>query len=42
MAKRKDSSGETKNEFNSHLKWPAIIMGILIVVLIVSLNYCSR
>lgn len=42
MAKRKDGSGEPKNQSYTHLKWPAIIMGVLVVILIVSLDYCSR
>lgn len=37
-----DSKKSGKNRDYSHLKWPAIIMGFLILLLIIFLNYCSR
>lgn len=39
----KDTTGEKQEVSNArHLKWPAIIMLILIVVLIVCLDQCYR
>lgn len=44
MANKKsaEKDGPKKPSDFSHLKWPAIIMGILIVILIIFLDYCSR
>lgn len=44
MANRKlaNKDGQKKPSDFSHLKWPAIIMGIFIIFVIAIFDYCSR
>jgi len=42
VAKPQKKSETENNQSYSHLKWPAIIIGILVVILVILFDYCSR
>lgn len=47
MGREQEKSGSAKelasgNKNYNHLKWPAIIIGVLVILLIVLLDQCSR